>query len=66
MFHHKHRIRGPSCIGRAGPGKQRGVALIFTAFILLGLVAALGLSIEIGRLYAAQAELDSAAQLAAI
>lgn len=57
------RISGRSHVGGT---KQRGVALIFTAFILLGLVAAVGLAIEVGRLYAAQAQLDNVAQLAAI
>lgn len=60
---HRHHVLGRNQLGGA---KQRGVALIFTSFILLGLVAAVGLTIEIGRLYSAQAKLDSVAQLAAI
>lgn len=54
------------CPKHVGPSKQRGVALIFTAFILLGLVTALALAIDVGRLYAAQQSLQTAADIAAL
>lgn len=48
------------------PRRQRGATLIFTAFFLVVLVLTLGLAIEIGRLYAAQTELQSVANRAAL
>ena len=63
MFHTKQAIRGHTHLGYR---KQRGVALIFTAFILLALVAAMGLAIDVGRLYAAQQNLQTAADIAAL
>lgn len=48
------------------PYRQRGATLIFTAFFLLALVATVGLAVEVGRLYAAQSELQSVANSAAL
>lgn len=48
------------------PHRQHGATLIFTAFFLLVLVAILGLAIEVGRLYAAQTELQSVTNRAAL
>lgn len=63
MAQYRTHIPGQSHLSAT---KQRGVALIFTAFILLGLVAAVGLAIEVGRLYAEQQNLQTAANIAAI
>lgn len=63
MFHHNPGIRGHSHLG---PEKQRGATLIFTAAIIIALVTAMALAIDVGRLYAAQQNLQTAADIAAI
>ena len=49
-----------------GPREQRGMAAIFAAISLVTLLSAVGLAIDVGRLYYANRELQRLADLAAI
>lgn len=60
MRQQQQRFLGPP------PRTQRGAALVFTAAFILAAVAALALAIDVGRLYAAQQRLQTAANAAAL
>jgi len=56
----------PVSLNRAAPGRQRGAVAVFAAIFIVATVTAVGLVIEVGRMYSAQSELQKVANIAAI